>query len=43
MGVGNGWQGAVPPSPLIFIHDTDKVEVSLMVLFFGLVLFDWPP
>jgi len=27
----------------IFIHGTDKVEGGLMVLFFGLVLFRWPP
>jgi len=31
-----GW-GAC--SPWIFIHDTDKVEVDLMVLFFVLVFF----
>jgi len=27
----------------VFIHDTDKVERGLMVLFFGLVFFDAPP
>jgi len=27
-----------PPPPWIFKHGTDKVEGSLMVLFFGLVL-----
>jgi len=36
MGVGRGGKGAV--APWIFIHDTDKVEGGLMVLFFGLVL-----
>jgi len=30
-----GAWGAV--TPWIFIHDTDKVEIGLMVLFFGLV------
>jgi len=36
MGVGRGGKGAVP-SHWIFIHDTDKVEGGLMVLFLGLV------
>jgi len=35
MGVG---RGAVPP--WIFIHNTDKVEGGLMVLFFGLIFSD---
>jgi len=35
MGVGSGEQGAVPFR--IFMYDTDKVEGSLMMLFFGLV------
>jgi len=30
-------------SPWIFILDTDKAEGSLMVLFFSLVYFCWPP
>jgi len=33
MGVGIG----EPRPPWIFMHDTDKVETGLMVLFFGLV------
>jgi len=35
MGVDSGGQGAV--TSWIFMHDTDKVEGGLMVLFFGLV------
>jgi len=37
---GSG-EGCAPP-PWIFIHDTDKVEGGLMVLFFGLVFFRCP-
>jgi len=40
MGVGSGGQ---EPPPWIFIHDTDKVEGSLIVLFFGLVFFRCTP
>jgi len=36
MSVGRKGQGGCAP-PWIFIHNTDKVEGSLMVLFFGLV------
>jgi len=36
MGVGSGWQGGVW-SHWIFIHDTDKAEGGLIVLFFDLV------
>jgi len=42
MGVGNGGQGELCLSPRIFMHDTNKVEESLMVLFFGLVFFSLP-
>jgi len=31
---GRRQKGAAPP-PWIFIHDTDKIEGSLMMLFFG--------
>jgi len=34
VGVGSGVRGSWPP--WIFIHDTDKVEGGLMILFFGL-------
>jgi len=37
MGVG---RGAVPPR--VFLHDTDKAEGNLMVLFFGLVFLLLP-
>jgi len=36
MDVGSGGQGRAVP-PWIFMHDTNKVEGDLMVLFFGLV------
>jgi len=43
MGLGSGGQrGTVPPS-WIFIHDTDKVEGGLTMLFFGLVSSVGPP
>jgi len=40
MGVGSGGGGEEQEgvAPWIFVHDTDKVEGGLMVLFFGLVL-----
>jgi len=38
------WESAVGAvSPWIFVHHTDKVEGGLMVKFFGLVFFRWPP
>jgi len=40
MGVGR--REAVP-LPWVFIHDTNQVEGSLMVLFFGLVFFPLLP
>jgi len=40
MGVGR--EGPCPSPPWIFIHDTDKVELGLMVLSFNLV-FVPPP
>jgi len=44
MGVGIGGKGAVAPLDFhIFIHDTDNVEVGLMVLFFGHVFSVAPP
>jgi len=41
MGVGSGGRGPWPTC--IFIHDTDKVEVGLMAIFFGLVFSIAPP
>jgi len=41
MGIGSGEGRA--PSPWIFIHDTDKVEGSLMVLFFDIFSVASPP
>jgi len=38
MGVG---RGAAPP--WIFLHETNKVEGGLMLIFFGLVFFRCPP
>jgi len=35
MGIGRRGQGPWPP--WIFIHDTDKVEAGIMMLFFGIV------
>jgi len=45
MGVDSrrGGRGVVPSAPCVFIHDTDKVDGGLMVLFFGLVFFIAPP
>jgi len=34
-----GGRGPPPPTPQIFIHDTDKVDGGLMVLFFGLFFY----
>jgi len=42
MGVGREGQGS-SAFPWIFIHDTDKVEGGLMVLFFDLVFLLPPP
>jgi len=36
MGVGSGGQ-EVGVAPWIFIHDADKIEGGLMVLFFGII------
>jgi len=40
MGISSGGQGD-RGLPWIFIHDTDKVEKALMVLFFGLFLLTY--
>jgi len=37
MGIGRGGRG--PCSLWIFIHDIDKVEEGLIVLFFGFIFF----
>jgi len=40
---GRRQQGGMAPLDWIFIHDTDKVKGSLMVLFFGLIFFSLLP
>jgi len=42
IGVGEGGRAGVPCSVWIFIHYTNKVEGSLIVLFFGLVYIRCP-